>query len=752
MDFDPALPRRPATAHPHDAFSAVRFSLRIPSPSGIFPCWARTSSTSPASPSSIAESSSPIASPPRSRGPSPNRRRSRSRSTSPSLDSQLQSFELCFHAGFIADPSKPISLHFDSSLSTYSTPLILPCPMAPYYVHEITHVLDLVNPSDSQVPVPPSPLPLLPPPPSPPPSPGQDRPSRTHPFATLAAAITVAVAAIVIALIGGALLNGLFVYKPQQQQAGAWPITTIHNESSSLIHLDTKTPSGAFYSLRLETRPSSLDVYGRFLPIQQLRLSLIPHLLNTLEALPDVLFALHPTITDMCQSIELLRITTKTLVNNHTDPDVERRICEHMRKRVQHATAIWHELMPASDAQSAIWAMVRAVKMLALVTNETLITAAYRKSQLFETPPVWVDACKLCERDNNDDKALSPTPPPGLPMRPFHVADWHFACDLGLPGAYTSGSDNSSAAVVLQLLRSWAEKQDARRVTDLRDAPRDVDDEPIYLNNQHPFDEADEMVFSSLPVEGNILALTRHLVELEKAMVDVTHSVVAEFPDILHAPPQAADQQGRNDDHGGTWLDKLLPRRRGQADSASGKGSPANVLLAAKAREHAKLLGANKAQLDRLRAQLEPIVGVLGQTSAGMALACQLAASADMQGFLDGIDEGKYPNSSTVVIAQISDLPPPPPPPPLRSRSRGGSRSGDETADQPTTTIISVVRARPTLNVAAEVDALEKHVAQVWDPINEARRHMTRRPRVVRPWEQDSISISDGDGDGCLDS
>ncbi|KAK1961099.1 hypothetical protein LY78DRAFT_618323, partial [Colletotrichum sublineola] len=194
MDFDPALPRRPATAHPHDAFSAVRFSLRIPSPSGIFPCWARTSSTSPASPSSIAESS-------------------RSRSTSPSLDSQLQSFELCFHAGFIADPSKPISLHFDSSLSTYSTPLILPCPMAPYYVHEITHVLDLVNP-----------------------------PSRTHPFATLAAAITVAVAAIVIALIGGALLNGLFVYKPQQQQAGAWPITTIHNESSSLIHLDTKTP------------------------------------------------------------------------------------------------------------------------------------------------------------------------------------------------------------------------------------------------------------------------------------------------------------------------------------------------------------------------------------------------------------------------------------------------------------------------------------------------------------------------------
>ncbi|KAK2053717.1 hypothetical protein LY76DRAFT_481901, partial [Colletotrichum caudatum] len=200
MDFDPALPRRPAAAHPHDAFSAVRFSLRIPSPSGIFPCWARTSSTSPASPpSSIAE---------RSRS---------SRSTSPSPDSQLQSFELCFHAGFVADPSKPISLHFDSSLSTYSTPLILPCPMAPYYVHEITQVLDLVNP-----------------------------PSRTHPFATLAAAIAVAVAAIVIALIGGALLNGLFAYQPQQpqqqqQQAGGWPITTIHNESSSLIHLDTKT-------------------------------------------------------------------------------------------------------------------------------------------------------------------------------------------------------------------------------------------------------------------------------------------------------------------------------------------------------------------------------------------------------------------------------------------------------------------------------------------------------------------------------
>lgn len=105
-----------------------------------------------------------------------------------------------------------------------------------------------------------------------------------------------------------------------------------------------------------------------------------------------------------------------------------------------------------------------------------------------------------------------------------------------------------------------------------------------------------------------------------------------------------------------------------------------------------------------------------------MALACQLAVSADMQGFLDGIDKGKYLNS-TVMTAQISYL-------------------------LLTTTIILVVRARPLLNVAAEVDALEKHAALALDPIKEARPHMTSRPWIAFPWERDADGASYDGGTG----
>ncbi|EFQ33129.1 uncharacterized protein GLRG_08273 [Colletotrichum graminicola M1.001] len=193
MDFDPALRQRPVTSHPRDTFAAVRFSLRIPATGiNVF---------------SVADSSIVVLT------LSLTTRTTRTTTSEPSLDSQFQSCELCFHSGLVADPSKPISLHFDLSLSTYITPLIMPCPLPSYYVPDIPQVFDMVNPS-----------------------------SPTHCFATLAAAVAVAVVAITIALVGGAFLDGRLFHKQKQLQGGACPVTAIHDESPSLVRLHSSTP------------------------------------------------------------------------------------------------------------------------------------------------------------------------------------------------------------------------------------------------------------------------------------------------------------------------------------------------------------------------------------------------------------------------------------------------------------------------------------------------------------------------------
>lgn len=52
--------------------------------------------------------------------------------------------------------------------------------------------------------------------------------------------------------------------------------------------------------------------------------------------------------------------------------------------------------------------------------------------------------------------------------------------------------------------------------------PIDVDGEPLCPDNQHPIDEADDVVDLTLLLEGDMTAFARHKLELFAAVADMT--------------------------------------------------------------------------------------------------------------------------------------------------------------------------------------------------------------------------------------
>ncbi|KAF6826186.1 hypothetical protein CMUS01_09553 [Colletotrichum musicola] len=254
------------------------------------------------------------------------------------------------------------------------------------------------------------------------------------------------------------------------------------------------------------------------------------------------------------------------------------------------------------------------------VSNAALIASACCTGMFQPSRDSFLAACSLCAEETVQSNSTTPEPDddrpddePGYPTSP-PTQDWHFACSSAF--AHTAVDDDAAAAGASQahdtasaFLLDWAVSRSAQRLESLNNAPLDVDDTPMFPDNLHPFFDADDVVFTNLPAEADLVhLLTERL-----------------------AP--SAPAHGREPRPLPRWLSRALFR---SPDLPQRLGSGATVA----------------AGIETLMAyrnnSVIPVLGLVARVAAGMSSAC--SAAGDILETLDGISRGHPIEQETASI------------------------------------------------------------------------------------------------------
>lgn len=657
-----------AVVHPADCFSALRFSVKLPGPSSF-----------------------PLRQDGLSRDADANSELEADNDTDVDADDagQLQSVELCFHYEFIST-HEPISLHFDacgaSSIVQYrESSLVVPTPTPPRFIHEFPAILDLTVPPSS-----PDPAiqgttagrdaalyvemvpardnissgflssPLLPS------FYGRSRHQSSSPIVLFSTPSLGLALSLAFGLILGFLLASfLFMVMKPVTMAPPTSLPGPENTSYTLRHFATTTP---------------LQIHRRILTIDRLRLSLIEPLQDLVGRHADADFFRHfDSLTqDVCLKARIL--ISAQASKSHTREDVLL-TCDHIGQRTILARSLWSDLRAQlhSERQRIVENLGFTARMLRNMHDApeyNNVTAVYRLTLLNAQLASWIESCHLCHPP--PPRPVAPPPHAAPPSLRDEVA--HYACDPALAPLFVSVHNNSNAVEIQSHLLRWALARSERRRMALRRPLIDLDGKPLFPNNQHPYDEADDVQETRLDDESTLLALTRHTLELYVALDELLAQLAQ------HVLGNALHQQHFHDALASPSTPRWLLGFLGIA-SPPGPQQPASNSWEADF-EHAIRDGA--ALLADIRdTSILPHARRLSHASAGMARACVLLG--ELEAHIDELHRagGQAPPRVAVAAGTLRD----------------GTAPGDVAL--PTVTI-DVVHARYTADADGEVSALEE--------------------------------------------
>ncbi|KAL0929970.1 uncharacterized protein CTRU02_215179 [Colletotrichum truncatum] len=294
-------------------------------------------------------------------------------------------------------------------------------------------------------------------------------------------------------------------------------------------------------------------------------------------------------------------------------------LCEHLLRRFRNVVAVWIEMRTSPEVDTIPGNLAYAARLLNMTSVDNFRDVI--RAALFDADrDPFVAACRLC------DPAAAPvrfTYDPAMPVSP-PVRSWHFAC---LPDfIHTVAGNNTTAAFLLE----WATTRSAQRFETLHDAPLDVDDNPLFPDNQHPFSEAEEVVSAKLPAEAAVFALTRHLAEVAVSIATlasllVERGIITPVADTTSSDPYKPGQSGEPPSS-----ENPRPVQRPWFSSWLGYKPP----------EQAKTTSAISDNVNALSAirngTVIPVIRLIGQAAAGFGSVCVL--SADVLRDLDNLD------------------------------------------------------------------------------------------------------------------
>ncbi|KAK1957371.1 hypothetical protein LY78DRAFT_686266 [Colletotrichum sublineola] len=527
---------------------------------------------------------------------------------------QIQSIELCFNADF-SSSERPISIRFattEPQITHTLTPPSLPQPTPPYYIHEIPNILDLTRPNTRR-----RHQPII--------------PSLSWCIYTLSFFSLV----LCLACLYTPFLS-LFPLITQSCQLH-------HHYQDAALPVATAA-IGDRYVLAFSNATNRVSALEKLLPLLRLRFSLTLSLDNVLaDPAPDFTKAADVSLRTYANLTSFLwnRFPAET----HSDTDTENLLLATrlLAKRTANIAILWrrlcsqhlHALVFLEDVRFALYLIEMAPDPAgaAAAANSSFYTRFLREGLLSTERVTWLGTCHFCP--DLHDTPTTFTPSHGTSMPPTPPA-WHFACSprfsLLFPNMTiykqqettrdnqsrknSSSYDNKDA--ITSFLLEWAASQSARRFDALRSSPTDLDGEPLYPDNQHPFTEADEITEPYLPGEGNLFALVRQLVELV-ASIDEVVACLDGWGLLGLAHPQPVKSQT---DTGGAfavsrlagWLSKLGP--------VAGPSSTTQTLEKAEAAG----IAYGAAFFTSLRNDtLLPLVRSLGSIAAGASYACMLS-------------------------------------------------------------------------------------------------------------------------------
>ncbi|WYZ36208.1 hypothetical protein EsH8_XI_000091 [Colletotrichum jinshuiense] len=602
-----------AVVHPADCFSALRFSVKLPGPSSF-----------------------PLRQDGLSRDADANSELEADNDTDVDADDagQLQSVELCFHYEFIST-HEPISLHFDacgaSSIVQYrESSLVVPTPTPPRFIHEFPAILDLTVP------------------------PSSPDPAIQGTTAGRDAALHVEMVPArdnISSFLSSPLLPSFYGRSRRQSSS---PIVLSSTPSLGLaLSLAFGLILGFLLAslLFMVTKP----IHRRILTIDRLRLSLIEPLQDLVGHHADADFFRHfDSLTqDVCLKARIL--ISAQASKSHTREDVLL-TCDHIGQRTILARSLWSDLGAQlhSERQRIVENLGFTARMLRNMHDapeSNNVTAVYRLTLLNAQLASWIESCHLCHPP--PPRPVAPPPHAAPPSLRDEVA--HYACDPALAPLFVSVHNNSNAVEIQSHLLRWALARSERRRMALRRPLIDLDGKPLFPNNQHPYDEADDVQETRLDDESTLLALTRHTLELYVALDELLAQLAQ------HVLGNALQQQHFHDALASPW----------EADF-----------------EHAIRDGA--ALLADIRdTSILPHARRLSHASAGMARACVLLG--ELEAHIDELHRAGGQAPPRVAVAA------------------GTLRDGTAPAHVvPPTVTIDVVHARYTADVDGEVSALEE--------------------------------------------
>ncbi|GJD05445.1 hypothetical protein ColKHC_14270 [Colletotrichum higginsianum] len=453
----------------------------------------------------------------------------------PQTHTWIQPLELCFHHEFLSPAARrcrPLSLHLDSlsasrisSISSSAAPIKRPTP--PYYIHEMPQLIDLTTePAEQQ---------------------RQKANNNNN-------KILVALGALLMLVAG--FLAGFSVNLSYLSVSSypAMPASAAHTTSPHVAFLvgplrnlfGIKQPY--IIALSSETRP--VELYRKILPITRQRMSLHP-LMSDVAALPkEPLPDLKEAVYHVCYNI------THYFDGYSKSPDARLPIlnlfCGPMISRVVQLIRPW-AFLPFStvaldisgNLADSAWFLEEYYfktnihgnnndddNYLPVTEHTKFFIKQFRKMfKIKAESGYYADECRLCdpyyagvltplESDHPDPFAYPHPPSPP-------VSNWHFACSPEFQGLYAAAATSSNVSnngikddLITQFLLAWARSQSARRFNTLRNAPIDVDDKPLFPDDKHPFTEAEDVILPQLPHEAYVFAATPSVTALRAMRED----------------------------------------------------------------------------------------------------------------------------------------------------------------------------------------------------------------------------------------
>ncbi|KZL65913.1 hypothetical protein CT0861_13259 [Colletotrichum tofieldiae] len=671
-----------ASPHPIDGFSVVRFSVCIPD----------LGSPSPSSQDSDSDVD-----------------------VDPYTRSQMQCVELCFHSGFLASP-EPLSLHVSPSgcIQLYRPAPILHTPRPPHYIHELPDPVDLTASNSSCPP-----------------------PSRGRPVALFFYLVAVLLCSLMLgscllsatALIAASFnssssssnnnnnINDMMNTKPSTAVSGPRP-TSFSSSPPHIITLSKNHQRSTYAFFVDNATTETLRLYDAVLPIERLRLSLLgAPLQDTLATInPELISELDRTVRYTCRNTSSYLATEPppSAVPENLDRDIGL-VCHSLSHRVRNFASSWRRLRtadsgnPVGNLRFTAWMLDVAARSGA---GPTALAAAYSRGLMNPDQAPWLATCQLCAPSPNTagdaaadaaapTSSLSPSASSKSWPRPpdvnVPVASWHFACDP----AFSQLGDQPAGSSIMSFLLSWGRRQSDDRFATLRSACLDVDGEPLYPNNQHPFHEADD-IHSDLTFESDLLAMLRNLVELSTAIDDLIHLLRYRnlLPPTNTSPPsghQQTDPKPREPLRNPWWhtIPSLLPvltRLR-------------TVPLAQ--REALAIRYGIEHMANIRNVTLVHTIRSLGVVAVGMTKACAMLAEQRIK--IEELDAGRGWEHSEAALSTCHD----------EKGGGGSSSSSSGTAEAAVTTTIRVTRTIFTADLAAEASALRVEAASpLWQNID----------------------------------